>query len=380
MAKDYYEILGIRKNASQEDIRRAYKKLAKQFHPDVNREKDAEQKFKETQHAYSVLSDEAKRRNYDQFGHEAERFSGASGARGFEGNFSGADFEDIFGGFGFGGGFSDLFGEAFGGPGRRGPQGGEDIAVRLNISFEEAAFGAEKQLEIDAIQECEHCEGSGARPGTKVEGCDNCNGSGIERQTRRTFIGVISTQSTCRKCRGSGQMFSSPCPVCSGNGRMHKHKKIKVNVPAGVNTGNSLRLKGQGNAGERGASKGDLIAVIYAEPHEVFRRDGSDIFMEAPISFPEAALGSEVEVPTLKGKAKLKIPSGTQSGTIFRMHGKGIKKLGEASYGDEFVKVIVKTPEKVSKKQRELLEKLAEEDETAKNRKGFFGRLKGMFE
>ncbi|MBI4210744.1 MAG: molecular chaperone DnaJ [Candidatus Diapherotrites archaeon] len=378
MAKDYYETLGIQRNASQEEITRAYKELAKKYHPDISKERGAEEKFKEVQHAYSVLGDGQKRRNYDQFGSEAERFSGFSGFN--AGGFSNteADFSDIFESFGFGRGFSDIFGAEFGG-GRAGPRRGENMAVRLNLTFEEAAFGTKKEIELERIEECGNCHGSGARPGTSIETCRVCGGSGMERSTRRTFLGVIQTQSTCRKCRGSGETVSDPCPECSGKGNVHRRKKITISVPEGIDTGQQLRLKGQGNYGEKGAGRGDLIAIVYVEPHEIFRRDGTDIFMEAPLSFSEAALGAAIEVPTLKGKAKLRIPAGTQGGTIFKMTGKGVKAVDRNAYGDEYVKVLVRTPEKPSKRERELLEKLAEEEEVSRKRNSFFDRFKGMF-
>ncbi|MCR4335519.1 MAG: molecular chaperone DnaJ [archaeon] len=374
MAKDYYDTLGIQRGTSQEEIKKAYKKLAKKYHPDISKEENAEQKFKDVQHAYSVLSDDAKRRNYDQFGEQAERFGGQGGFQGFGGE--GFDFSDIFEQFGFGNqGFSDIFGG-----GRRGPRRGEDIIFKLSLNFEDAAFGTKKEITVDRIEECDNCHGSGARPGTKIITCDVCHGSGVEKQLRRTFLGTIATQSTCRKCRGLGESVDDPCPVCSGSGREHKKKKISITIPAGIDSGNHLRLRDQGNEGEKGAIKGDLIAVIFVEPHEVFKRDGFDIFMELPISFSEAALGDDIEVPTLKGKAKLKVPSGTQSGTLFKMKEKGIQKLQRKDFGDQYVRVVVKTPEKMSKKMKELLEKLQEEEETAKNRKGIFGKLKGIFD
>ncbi|PIN84665.1 MAG: molecular chaperone DnaJ [Candidatus Diapherotrites archaeon CG11_big_fil_rev_8_21_14_0_20_37_9] len=380
MAKDYYSILGINRDASQADIKSAYKKLAKKYHPDINKEADAEAKFKDVQHAYHILGDDQKRRSYNQFGEQGEKFGGQGGP-GFQG-FSGTGFEDIFEsafGSGFSGGFSDIFGSAFGG-GKRGPARGEDIAIRMNITFEEAAFGTEKEIELDRIEECDNCKGSGARPGTKINTCTACNGSGVERKIRKTFLGVIQTQGTCSKCHGAGEFADDPCPVCDGHGRAHKRKKIKVKIPEGIDTGNHLRVKGQGNVGEMGAGKGDLIAVIYVEPHEIFKRDGNDIFMEVPVSFSESALGAEIEIPTLKGRAKLKVPSGTQSATLFKMKGKGIKSVNGSSYGDQFVKAIVKTPEKLNKKQKEIFEKLEKEEKLAKERKGIFGKLKGIFD
>ena len=376
MAKDYYATLGVSRGATQEDIKKAYKDLAKKYHPDLNKDKGAEDKFKEVQHAYSILGDEQKRRNYDQFGEQSERFQGASGFGGEGADFG--DFSDIFESFGFGRGFSDIFGNQFGG-GRRGPSRGEDIAIRLNLEFEEAAFGAKKEIEIDVIVECEVCKGSGAKSSSGKKTCEQCGGSGVERQTRRTFLGVIQTQGTCRKCRGAGEIITDPCKECGGSGKVHRKKKITITIPEGIDTGQHLRLAGQGHSGEHGAARGDIIAVIFVEPHTIFRRDEEDIYMEAPLSFGEAALGATIEVPTLKGKAKLKIPAGTQSGTIFRMADKGIKFLERNEYGDQYVKVIVKTPEKLSKREKELLEKLAKEEGIAKERKDFFGKFKGLF-
>jgi molecular chaperone DnaJ len=379
MVKDYYEILGVPRNASAEEIRKAYKRLAKKYHPDINKEKGAEEKFKEIQHAYSILGDEQKRRNYDQFGEQSEKFSGFGGfsTGGFESNEF--NFEDIFESMGFGSGFADFFGEnIFGGRQSRKSRG-TDILIRLNISFEEAAFGTKKDIEIERIEECETCKGSGAKPGTKILTCKVCNGTGFERTVRRTFIGTISTQTTCRACKGTGTSYEEVCHNCHGDGKVNKRKKITVEIPAGVDTGTKLRISGQGNAGSPGMKKGDIIILIYVEPHEIFKRDEQDIYMEAPISFSEAALGGEIEVPTLKGKAKIRIPPGTQSGTIFKMQGKGIKVLNRNEYGDQFVKVIVRTPEKLSKRQRELFEQLAQEEEIAKSRKGFFDRFKDIF-
>ncbi|HLC78974.1 MAG TPA: molecular chaperone DnaJ [archaeon] len=378
MANDYYEILGIPKGANAEEIKKAYKALAKKYHPDINKEKGAEEKFKEVQHAYSILGDEQKRKNYDQFGQQSERFSGFEGfdAGGFSN--SEFDFGDIFESFGFGKGFGDVFGEQF--SRQRGPARGQDIAIRLNLSFEESAFGAKKEIELERVEECSNCKGSGERPGTSSEQCDVCAGSGVERVTRKMGpFGVMQTQMTCRNCRGSGQIVKDPCPVCEGSGNVRKRKKITITVPAGVDSGSQLRMKGQGNYGERGAGRGDLIAIIYVEPHEIFKRDGNDIYMEVPLSFSEAALGTTIDVPTLSGRAKLKIPQGTQSATIFKMQGKGIKIINRNEHGDQFVKVVVRTPEKLSKKHREFFEQLSKEEEIAKTRQGFFERFKGIF-
>lgn len=383
MAKDYYETLGVGRGAGADEIKSAYKGLAKKYHPDVNKEKGMEEKFKEIQHAYAILGDAGKRAQYDQFGADFEKGGaggGFSGFQGFEGGFGGAgtNFEDIFESMGFGSGFSDLFGQGFSGQ-RRGPQRGQDIALRLNLTFEEAAFGTTKEIEIERVEECEACSGSGAKPGTRPTQCTTCHGSGVERATRRTFLGTISTQMPCHRCSGKGEIIGDLCSACSGTGKAKRRKKITVDIPEGVDSGNQLRVGGQGNAGGRGASRGNLVLVISVQPHRIFRRNGTDIYMEAPISFSEAALGAEVEVPTLSGKARLHIPQGTQSGTVFRMAGKGIKELEGSSHGDQFVKATVKTPQKPSKKEKELLEKLAGEEKVAKERKGLFDKLKGMF-
>ncbi|MEM4256819.1 MAG: molecular chaperone DnaJ [Candidatus Diapherotrites archaeon] len=374
MSKDYYEILGVKRDATQEEIRAAYKKLAKKYHPDINKEPGAEEKFKEIQHAYSILSDENKRRNYDQFGQEAEKFQGFSGF-GFQD--SGFDFEDIFESMGFGSAFEEFF-TGFG-SGKRKMRRGEDIVIRLNISFEEAVNGTKKVLEFERLEECNVCSGSGAKPGSKIVKCSKCNGTGIEKNIRRTFIGVIQTQTTCTKCKGLGSFPEQICVECNGLGKVKRKKKIEVEIPEGVDTGMKLRYAGNGNAGEKGHGYGDLIVVIYVEPHEIFRRDGQDIFMETEISFSEAALGAEIEVPTLKGKAILKIPPGTQSGTIFKMKDKGIKAVHGNTYGDQYVKVIIKTPTKITKKMKELLEELAKEEKISSERKDFFGKFKNIF-
>jgi len=234
-------------------------------------------------------------------------------------------------------------------------------------------------LEFDMVVECPTCKGDGTTSKSGKKQCDVCKGTGLERQTRRTFLGTIQTQSTCRKCHGGGEIITEPCAECGGPGRVRRPRKITINVPEGIDTGQSLRVKGRGNAGERGAQHGDIIAVIYVEPHEIFKRDGEDIYMEAPLSFSEAALGTTIEVPTLKGKAKLKIPAGTQTGTIFRMADRGIKILGREQRGDQYVKANVKVPSKLSKREKELLEQLSEEEEIAKERKGLFGKFKDLF-
>ncbi len=266
----------------------------------------------------------------------------------------------------------------FGG-GRRGPMRGSDVLVKISLSFKEAVFGCDKDIDVERVEECDRCKGSGAEPDTKIIKCPVCHGTGIERKLRKTIIGTIATQNTCSNCKGQREVPEKPCKVCGGIGRTRNRAKIKVKIPAGIDTGNHLRLREQGNEGDVGAGKGDVIVVVYVEPHEVFKRDGTDIYMEVPISFSEAALGSKIEVPTLKGNAEIKITAGTQTGTIFRMKDKGIVEINGRGHGDQFVKVIVKTPEKLTKKQKELFEELGENEELAKKREGFIDKLKKKF-
>jgi len=374
--RDYYEILGLKKGASVDEVKSAYKKLAKKFHPDLNKDKGAEEKFKELLEAYQVLSDPQKKSNYDQFGHAAEGFQGFQGFRGF-GNARSFDFDfgDIFEGFSGLGGMGDLFRDAFGG-GRAGPVKGANLRVDLNLSFEEAAFGTKKIILLARIDNCPKCKGKG---GSGEETCPDCRGSGVLRQTRQTPFGVFSSQSTCSKCGGQGKVLKNVCRKCDGKGRVKAKKEIKVTIPAGINNGNHLRLTGEGNAGIRGGEQGDLFVVVFVEEHDIFKRDGADVFAEVPISFAEAALGTKLDVPTLKGGAVLTVPAGTQTGTIFRQKGNGIKKLNESGFGDEYVKVIVQTPKKMNSRQRKLFKELAGQEKLGKERKGFFDRIKKKF-
>lgn len=377
MAKrDYYEILGVNRNASINEIRQAYKRLAKKFHPDISTEPNAEEKFKEIQEAYSVLSDPQKRQAYDQFGHGFEGFKGFQGFRGFKG-FEGFsqfdfDFEDLFNAF-TRGGFGDIFGERF----RReaGPERGSDIKLTLSISFEEAAFGTEKEITVDRTVQCSECKGNGYKSESDLITCPQCQGSGRIAKSRRTILGFFQTITTCGKCQGTGRIIKNPCGKCHGKGFVKERKRIQVKIPAGINSGNYLRVAGQGNAGTKGGAPGDVYVVIFVEPHEIFKRDNSDIYCEIPLSFSEAALGTEIEVPTLYGMARLRIPAGTQHGTIFRLKGKGIQKLKGHGKGDQYVKVVLETPKKLSKKERELFEELLKEEETKKKRKSFFQKF-----
>jgi len=375
--RDYYEVLGLKKGASIDEVKASYKKLAKKYHPDLNKEPGSEEKFKEILEAYQVLSDSQKKSNYDQFGHAAEGFQGFQGFRGFEGRDFDFDFGDIFGAFGgqdqFG--FGDVFRQAFG-RGRARPTKGANLRIDLNLSFEEAVFGTEKTVAITRIEECNACKGKG---GSGEEDCTECNATGFVRHTRRTAFGLFSTQTSCPKCHGEGKVLKKVCNKCGGKGRVKARKEIKIKVPAGINSGNHLRLHGQGNAGIRGGPAGDLFVVVFVEPHEVFKRDGADLFAEVPISFAEAALGTKLDVPTLRGEAVIRVPEGTQTGTIFRLKGKGIKRLNETGFGDEYIKAIVQTPKKMGKKEKKLFEELAKEEEVARKRKGFFEKVKRKF-
>ncbi len=375
--RDYYEILGLKKGASIEEAKKAYKSLAKKYHPDLNKEEGAEDRFKEILEAYQVLSDPQKKQNYDQFGHAAQGFQGFQGFRGFNARDFDFDFGDIFGGFGFGSGINDIFREAFGGRSTSGPAKGANLRADISLSFEETAFGTEKSISISRVEACKKCRGKG---GFEEETCSQCHGSGVLRQTKKTPFGMFSTQRPCPKCAGLGKTWKKACNECNGKGRVRAVRKVKVKIPAGIDAGDHLRLEGQGNAGINGGSAGDLfVVIVFVEPHEVFKRDGSDIFCEVPISFAEAALGTKIDVPTLKGKASLKVPPGTQTGTLFRLKGKGIKDLREESFGDQYVKVIVQTPEKLGKKQKQVFEELAKEEKLKKKRKSFFESVKKKF-
>lgn len=372
---DYYEVLGLKKGATLEEIKKAYKEKAKQYHPDVSKEEDAEKKFKEINEAYSVLNDPEKKENYDKFGDNYKGFSGYQ-QQGF-GQGMDFDFEDIFNQFGFGS-FSDL-NEMFGGGrssrGRGRKDNGSNLKVELRLKFEEAVFGATKEINYERIQKCEKCKGTGAEGELKT--CSTCKGRGQVLHQQRTPFGVFQTQGVCPTCHGKGRIAEKKCKNCNENGFISNKTKLSVKIPAGINTGNHLRLAGKGNEGMH--ASGDLFILIMVEAHDVFKRDEEDIYTEIPISFTESALGATVEVPTLNGKADLKIPNGTQTGTIFKMKGKGIKKLDSNTFGDEYVKVIVDTPKNLSKKQRELLEELEKETQSAKKRKGIFEKILGKF-
>ncbi len=357
MAKrDYYEILGVEKKSSTADIKKAYRKLAKKYHPDMNKDgpKEAEEKFKEISEAYGVLSDEKKRTQYDMYGH-----AGIDSRYSREDIFRTINLDDIFGDMGFGfGGFDGVFETFFGGRGRsrpRGPMRGNNIFHDLKITLEEAAFGTEKTIQVPRIERCEVCQGSRARTGTSPKTCPTCQGAGQIKDVQSSGFGQFVRIMPCRRCGGSGKIIEHPCPKCNGRGAVRKHRKITVNVPKGVDIGNRIRLPGEGEAGPEGGLPGDLFVVINVRPHPIFHREGNHIVYDAEINFAQAALGDEIEVPTLNGKAKLKIPKGTQTHTTFRLKGEGIPDVHGRGKGDEYVRAIVKTPTKLSEDQKKLL-------------------------
>ncbi|WP_018986181.1 molecular chaperone DnaJ [Methylophilus methylotrophus] len=341
--KDYYEVLGVNRDASEEEIKKAFKKLAMKFHPDRNPDNPkAEESFKEAKEAYEILSDEQKRAAYDQYGHAGVDPS-MGGGGGF-GGFNSGNFSDAFG---------DIFGDIFGGARnqRSNVYRGADLRYNLEISLEDAAKGTETKIRIPVQTTCETCHGSGARPGTSPVTCTTCNGHGQVRMQQ----GFFSVQQTCPKCHGTGKMVKEPCPTCHGGGRVKQNKTLNVKIPAGVDEGDRIRLSGEGEAGVNGGPTGDLYVVVHLKEHPIFQREGANLHCEMPISFSTAALGGEIEVPTLDGAAKMKIPAETQTGSVFRLRGKGIKPLRSSEYGDLMVHVVVETPVRLTEKQKELL-------------------------
>lgn len=357
MAKDYYETLGVPRAATKEEIKKAYKRLAKKFHPDLNKEKDATEKFKEINEAASVLADEKKRAQYDRFGTAAEGFGAGNAGFGFRDFSTASDF-----GFDFG----DIFDQFFSGFGetghRRAPRRGSDLRFDLEITLEEAAEGAKKAIELSRMDVCSRCDGTGAESKSDFAVCDECDGTGVVRKTRRMPFGMFTTTANCAKCRGTGRYIKKKCPECKGEGRVERKRRIEINIPAGVDTGSRLRLAGEGEAGEQGSRTGNLYVVVRVKPHDIFEREGSDISTEIDVPFSVAALGGEVDVPTLAGKAKLRIPAGTQSSSIFVMHGKGMPDIESGHRGDENIKVSVAVPKNLTRRQKELLKDFAEEE------------------
>ena len=354
--RDYYEVLGLSKGASDDEIKKAYRKLAKDNHPDLHPgDKACEERFKEIGEAYEVLSDPDKKARYDQYGHAAFDPNSGFGGGGFGGFGDFGDLGDILGSI-FGGGF----GFGGGGRSRTAAQKGENLRVRLAISFEDAAFGCSKEINIPRIEDCEDCGGTGCKPGTAPETCPDCGGAGEVRVQQRTPFGVMASTSPCRRCGGTGKLVKDPCPKCGGKGKVKRQRTISVNIPAGIDDGQTISLRSQGHAGVNGGPAGDLLLTVSVKAHPLFERDGSSVLLEMPISFVQAALGAELEVPTLDGKVKLTIPEGTQTGSIFRLRGKGIPYLNGSSRGDQFVTVNIETPKNLNKEQKELLRQFGE--------------------
>ena len=379
--RDYYEVLGVNKGATDDEIKKAYRKLARKYHPDLNKDNpEAAEKFKEIGEAYEILSDKDKRARYDQFGFAGvDPNYGAGQGGGFGGGFGFEDVDlgDIFGSF---------FGGGFGGGGSRtnranAPRQGESIRRTVMLSFEEAAFGCEKEIEIDRVEQCTECGGTGAEKGYTPETCSNCHGTGTVKQTQRTPFGAFSSTGPCPNCRGTGKIIKKPCKKCRGTGQERRSRKLSVKIPAGIDDGQSVALRGQGGAGVNGGPAGDVIVTVSIRPHPLFQRDGYDVWCEVPISYAQACLGDKLIVPTIDGKVEYTMPAGTQPGTVFRMRGKGIQAVNGRGRGDQFVKVTLKVPKNLSDHQKDLLRKL-EDSDTAQNhpqRKSFRDKMKDLF-
>ncbi|MBS7650123.1 MAG: molecular chaperone DnaJ [Candidatus Bathyarchaeia archaeon] len=349
--KDYYEILGVSRDATKEEIKNAYRKLALKYHPDRNKSPDAEEKFKEISEAYAVLSDDEKRRTYDMYGR-----AGIGDRYRPEDIFRGVDFEEIFRDLGFRFGF-DIFDHFFGGRSWRIPQRGYDLQYDLEIGLEEAATGLEREISMSRVEDCATCGGSGAKPGTSLKTCPTCRGAGEIRRQQSAASGFFTfTQiTTCDRCRGKGQIVETPCNTCGGTGNVKRDRRLSIRIPPGVEDGATLRLRGEGDAGPRGSPPGDLYVTVHIRPHPIFERRGADLYCEVPITYTQAALGGKISAPALNGKIELRIPPGTQSGTIFKIAGKGMPKFNEYGRGDEYVRVNVTVPTRLTKRQRELL-------------------------
>jgi len=377
--RDYYEILGVSKNATKDELKKAYRKLAMQYHPDRNpNDKQAEEKFKEAAEAYEILNDDNKRARYDRFGHEGVKGSGF-GSPGF------SDINDIFSHFSdiFGGGsiFDEFFGTSSRSRGRRRGMGtpGTDLRVTLKLTLEEIASGVSKKIKLKKLVQCDQCKGTGAADPSSKKTCPICQGSGEIRNVSRSVFGQFVNISTCNNCDGEGEVVDSPCRKCSGDGRYQDEVTVNIDVPAGVHEGSYMSLRGEGNAGKRGGNPGDIIVVFKEQEHEYFKREESDIIYNLVISFPEAALGAEVDVPTLNGKARLKIDPGTPNGKLLKMTGKGIKHLNHSGFGDQIVKVVIDVPKKLNAREKELLKELMEmpnfKGDIKDSEKGFFKRF-----
>lgn len=381
MAKrDYYEVLGVEKSADDATIKKAYRKLAMQFHPDKNPDnKEAEEKFKEASEAYEILSDKDKRQLYDQYGHAGIENQFGAGGFSWENFTHRGDLNDIFGDS-FGGIFESIFGGGFGGRSQRSSNRGEDLQIELSLSLKEIAVGVEKTIKIGTKESCDKCGGSGSSDGAS-ETCSQCRGTGQVRQIRQSLFGQMQTVSECPSCRGEGKIIKNKCTQCYGEGRKGKAKEINVKVPAGVEEGQYIRLRGQGNVGPRGGTRGDILVLIHEKQDDVFERDGNNIVLEFPISVSQAVLGDEIIVPTLTGSVKMKVPSGTQSGRLFRLKGQGIQGLNSYSRGDQIVRAIVVTPTKLNKEETELYTRLKEFDKKREMKPGksFLAKLREYF-
>lgn len=368
--RDYYDVLGVGKDVSPEELKKTYRRLARKYHPDVNKEPDASDKFKEVKEAYEVLSNQEKRAQYDQFGHAGPQGQG-------------------FGGFGGGedfGGFSDIFDMFFGGGGGRrdpnAPRQGNDLQYTMTLEFQEAIFGKETDIHIPSEENCDTCKGSGAQPGTKPESCKHCSGTGQLNVEQNTPFGRVVNKRVCHHCSGSGKEIKNKCSTCQGKGKVKKRKKIHVKIPAGIDNGQQIRVAGKGEPGVNGGPSGDLYVVVQVKSDEFFQRDGDDIFVEMPITYTQAALGDEIEVPTVHGKVKLKVPAGIQTGKTFRLKGKGAPNVRGYSQGDQNVRIRVITPTNLTERQKELLREfnsLSGHDAADETEESFFSRVKRAF-
>ena len=383
--RDYYDVLGVSKTSTDDEIKKAYRALAKKYHPDLNPgDKEAEAKFKEVSEAYEVLSDPQKKARYDQFGHAGvdPSYGAGAGAGGYGGTYSagGFDFDDL------GDIFGSFFGGGFGGSRRTGassgPQRGRNINVNVTVSFMEAAHGVKKTVSYTSMDRCTSCQGSGAAAGTSPETCPDCRGTGRVTMTQRTPFGMAQTQRACPKCGGRGKIIKTPCPTCSGTGRTRKNHTVEISIPAGINDGQTISVSGKGEAGANGGGYGDLLVTVSVRPDALFERDGYDVWCTIPITFTQAVFGAELTVPTVDGRVKYNMPEGTQTGTTFRLKGKGIPYLNSKSRGDQYVRVTVEIPKNLSSKQKEALkefERLSEDDKNYEKRKSFFDKLKDAF-
>lgn len=375
--RDYYDVLGVDKSASKDEIKKAYRKLSKKYHPDINQEEGADAQFKEVAEAYEVLSDEQKRAGYDQYGHAGAQQGGFGGGGGSYQSYGGGGFEDIFDTF-FGGG------GGFGGSRRQDPNAprqGDDLQYNIDLEFENAVFGTSETIKYRREEDCHYCNGSGAKPGTSAKTCTTCKGSGVENVVRNTPLGRMQTQATCHTCNGSGKIVEHKCEHCQGEGRETATHSVKVTVPAGVEDGQSMRVSGQGNVGYNNGPAGDLYVVFKVKRSEIFDRTGAEIRFTLPVNFAQAALGDEVEVPTVHGKVKLKIPAGTQTGSTFRLKGKGAPKLNGKTNGDQQVTIKIITPKDLNDGQKEALRAFAQAsgDNVSEEEQNFFDKLKNAF-